>query len=56
MAKAPVYIKIGCNFDKKLIEGLDLLNNSQKNVIFNQFYGSIAAHHYLAARPKFRLP
>jgi len=50
-----IFYKLGCNFDKKLIEGIDKLNQKYEDSIINEVYGSDKDHAFLTARPEFRL-
>ncbi len=51
------YFKLGYNFDKKLLNVIDILNKEHSNKgCINEIFCSIQKHAWLAARPDFRLP
>jgi collagenase-like PrtC family protease len=51
-----IYLKVGCNFEKQLIDIYKQLNNISSRIIISEVYGSLNICDLLTARPKFRLP
>lgn len=50
------HLKIGCNFDCRLIDGIKEINEIHTGSIIDEVYGSRRESARLTARPEFRLP
>lgn len=51
-----IRLKLGCNFDLKLLDGVTALNEESDACKIVELYGSDRRHAALTARPEYRLP
>jgi collagenase-like PrtC family protease len=47
---------LGCNFDERLLDGVDALNRESSVCRITDFYGAAREHAWLSARPAYRIP